>query len=67
MNGKSIFDSQLFSDLDISITSNEEGSSLFILTIKARVEYNETTLQCLIDGGLSGQSEIVSLMIQGRS
>ena len=67
MNGKSIFDSQLFSDLDISITSNEEGSSLFILTIKARVEYNGTTLQCLIDGGLSGQSEIASLMIQGRS
>ena len=68
MNGKSIIDivsTPLFGDLHTSLTTSEEGNPLLILTITARAEYNRTTVQCLVNGGLSGQSEVVSLCIQG--
>ena len=34
--------------------------------IKARAEYNGTTVQCLINAGYSDQSDNVSLTIQGK-
>ena len=69
VNGKSILDllsSPLYGDLDTSHRTSEDGNPLLILTITARAEYNGTTVQCLVNGGLSGQSEIASLSIQGR-
>ena len=68
MNGKSILNiasTPLYGDLDTSFIINEDGNALLILTITARAEYNGTTIQCLVDGGLSGHSEIASLSIQG--
>ena len=70
VNGSAISDLQSFQlhrDLHESHTISEEGNPVLILTITARAEYNGTTVQCLVNGGLSGQSEIASLSIQGRS
>ena len=68
LNGKSIPDivsTPLFGDQHTSLTASEDGNPLLILTITARAEYNGTTVECLVNGGLSGQSEVVSLCIQG--
>ena len=67
VNGKPLAElsHKLSSDLQTSFSSTEEGNPLEILTITARVEYNRTTVQCLINSGDSDQSEIVSLTIQG--
>ena len=36
------------------------------LSIIARVEFNGTAAQCLVNGGLSDESDIVSLSVQGK-
>ena len=52
---------------DIRISSEIEGRNpQYTLTIKAKAEYNGTTVQCLINGGFSDQSDNVSLIIQGK-
>ena len=52
---------------DVSISSETESRNpQYTLTIKARAEYNGTTVQCLINGGFSDQSDNVSLIIQGK-
>ena len=67
MNGRAIFElsPQLRSDLVTSFSTSEEGNSVVILSVIARTEYNGTTVQCLINGGFSGQSENVTLSVQG--
>ena len=55
---------QLHRDVHTSLEI-EGRNPQFTLTIKARAEYNGTTVQCLINGGFSDQSDNVSLIIQG--
>ena len=52
-------------DLDTKLVDSENGNPLDILTIIARAEYDGTTVQCLVYGDNSDQSENVSLRIQG--
>ena len=57
---------ELSSNLDISFLPRENGNHQHKLAIMARVELNESTVQCLINGGLSDRSDLVSLIIQGK-
>ena len=71
VNGKPMTELSPQLHRDVSISSETEGRNpQYILTIKARAEYNGTTVQCyvfsLINGGFSDQSDIVSLIIQGK-
>ena len=55
------------SDLDISSTNTDEGTTLLKLTIPARAEYNNTRVQCLTltFGGSVAESETAILKVQG--
>ena len=59
---------ELRAHVDISFISNtEDENPRYLLTIKASAEYNVTTVQCLLFGdGFYDQSDIVSLIIQGK-
>ena len=48
---------QLRSHVDTTFSNTEDGNHQYILTIKARAEFNGTTVQCLvyIYGGFSGK------------
>ena len=51
----------------VRISSEIEGiNPRNLLRIKAKAEYNGTTVQCLINGGFSDQSDNVSLIVQGK-
>ena len=69
LNGKSATEqtSVARDDLDVGFDDSENGNPLAILTITARAEYDGTTVQCLVNGGFSDQSENASLRIQGVS
>ena len=58
---------EIHSDFMVSPTITPEGSTVEVLTIPARAEYNGTRVQCLvvIFGGSSEESENVTLKIQG--
>ena len=57
---------EIRSDLDVSVSSTTEGSTVETLTIPARAEYNGTNIQCLVLGfGGSAESENVTLTVQG--
>ena len=67
VNGKPMAELSPQLHRDVSISSETEGRNpQYTLTIKARGEYNRTTVQCLINGGFSDQSDNVSLTIQGK-
>ena len=58
--------------IDLAVTKNttSEGTTVEILTIPARAEYNGTLFQCVVFSvrqGIAAQSDNVSLMIQGNS
>ena len=55
---------ELRSNLDPFIINNENPQTG--LTIIGRVELNGTTVKCLINGGLSDESDLVSLSVQGK-
>ena len=58
---------EIRNDVMVSVTNTAEGSTVEVLTIPARAEYNGTRVQCFIlgfDGGLA-ESENVKLNIQG--
>ena len=61
--------SEIRSDLDVSETNTAEGTTVEVLTIPARAEYNETKVQCLVGifGGGSSESENATLKIQGTT
>ena len=57
---------QLQRDVHTS-SETESRNPQFTLTIKARAEYNGTTVQCLLFGnGFYDQSDTASLIIQGK-
>ena len=57
---------EIHSDLDVSVSTTAEGSTVETLTIPARSEYNGTRVQCLVLGfGGSAESESVTLRVQG--
>ena len=61
---------EIRSDLRVSVTSTAEGSTVEVLTIPARAEYNGTRVQCLVVtyfGGGSSESENATLKIQGTA
>ena len=55
------------SDLELSSIGTDNGTTLLILTIPARAEYNNTRVQCLTGtfGGSSVESETAILKVQG--
>ena len=55
------------SDLDITVTNTVNGSTVEVLIIPARAEYNGTIVQCLALSltGFSAESENATLKIQG--
>ena len=57
---------ELSSNFYISFLLRENGNPQHKLAIMARVELNESTVQCLINGGFSNLSDLVSLIIQGN-
>ena len=63
------FPPEIRNDVMVSVTNTPEGSTVENLTIPAKVEYNETRVQCLVVkvGGSSDESENATLKIQGRS
>ena len=69
VNGKSTTEQTSIArdDLKVEFDDSENGNPLAILIIIARDEYNETTVQCVVNGGFSDQSQIVSLRIQGEN
>ena len=67
VNGKPMAELSPQLHRDVVISSEIEGiNPRYLLRIKARAEYNGTTVQCLINGGFSDQSDNVSLIIQGK-
>ena len=58
---------EVHSDLELSSTGTDEGTTLLTLTIPARAEYNNTRVQCLTGtfGGSSVESETAILKVQG--
>ena len=56
----------LRNSMGTSLYTTEDENPQHILIIIARYEYNESTVQCLIDGGFSGRSDIAFLLIQGN-
>ena len=67
VNGKPLTDLpfELRSNLDISLINNDNPQNG--LTIIGKVELNGTTVKCLVYyGGLSDESELVSLSVQGK-
>ena len=70
LNGKRIADvsPDIQEDLNFDHDGPEStGSGLFIMNITARTMYNGTTVQCVTGdvGGMSVESEIVTMKIQG--
>ena len=57
---------ELRRNMNISFLAQENGNHQHKLAIMARVELNESTVQCLINGGFSNRSDLVSLTIQGK-
>ena len=55
---------ELRSNLDTLLINNENPQ--IGLTIIGRVELNGTIVKCLINGGLSDESDSVSLSVQGK-
>ena len=68
VNGKPLpeLSFELSSNLEISFLAHENGNPQHRLTITAKAELNGTVVQCLIDGGFSDRSDLVSLTIQGK-
>ena len=56
---------ELRSNLDPFLIINNENPKIG-LTMIGRVELNGTTVKCLINGGLSDESDSVSLSVQGK-
>ena len=58
---------EIRSDIDISSANTAEGSTVEILTIPGKLEYNGTNIQCLTAGidGSSAESKNATLKIQG--
>ena len=53
-------------DIEVSVTTTTEGSTVERLTFPGRAEYNGTKIQCLVLGfGGSAESENVTLTVQG--
>ena len=58
---------ELRSNLDTLLINNVNNENPQIgLTIIGRVELNGTTVMCLVNGGLSDGSNLVSLSVQGK-
>ena len=57
---------ELSRNVNISLLAHENENSQHRLTITARAELNGTVVECLINGGFSDRSGLVSLTIQGK-
>ena len=68
VNEKPIYElsSELQINLIISLVTDQNVNPQHRLTITARAELNGTVVECLINGGFSDRSGLVSLTIQGK-
>ena len=57
---------ELRRNVNISLLVGDNENPQHRLTIPARAEFNGTVVQCLINGGFSDRSDLVSLIIQGK-
>ena len=57
---------ELRRNVNISLLIGENENPQHRLTITARAELNVTVVECLINGGFSDRSDLVSLIIQGK-
>ena len=68
MNNKPIneLSFELRTNVNISLLAGQNENPQHRLTITARAELNGTVVECLINGGFSDRSGLVSLTIQGK-